>query len=294
MTSRWAIVLCALAACAKSPPPSTAEAPKPVAKTVAPSRSSAIMPLQCADFACVDPGGTVFVCAISPHQTGRGVGVARTCHAAACPSVSCADFPVLSGEVVNGDTLQYPRMAGVPVTVALADGSTSAVAPTDADGHFWFRMPPNSQAFLHADLPGWVQELHAVHIPPAGWDVPLDMRHFATLANKMPADVHPDPHLGMIVVEFLGLADLQDVRAAPQPPAQASVVFAADWHSRQADRLQKGDRELQVLVNLPPGPVQMQFDARPGVRCHAQVGEIAWPAGPGILTQIDAECAPVP
>ena len=281
----------------RAPPAAAAPQDAPAAGIVAdrrapPPQAVAVIPLRCPSAtACVDAAGTEYACQIRHHQTGRGKDLARTCRQLECGTPPCAAFPVLSGEVVNGDVPEFPRVPGAIVTVALPDLATQVATPCAGDGRFHVAVPADVLAHVRVDAPGWVSEWHAVQVPADGWDVPLDLRHFTALAAKFPPGPTQNPQLGMLVVEFLGLTDLRGIGVAVEPTGAPPFVFDAQWRAHPAPLLGAGDKELQFFGNLPPGEVKLRYLTPPGVTCRAQARSLAaWPVQPGMLTQVDAEC----
>lgn len=273
-----------------------ASAPKGPQGAAPASSSGALRPLSCPDGrSCRDAQGLDYQCTSSGVRTGRSEGYARTCTPATCASAPCRPLPALSGEVIDGDSRDFPHVADADVVVSVAGIEEKTHTRTDAGGHYAFLVPPGVPLFVRVDREGWVTELHGVTVPATGWDVPLDLRHASTFDGMCGVCRPQDRARGMLVFEFLGVDEPAGIGATVTPGGDPPAVFDREWRPALSDRLLPGGRELQYFPNLAAGTVRLELLAPPGVRCAVQAaGIVDWPVGPGVLTQVDVECVKAP
>ena len=257
--------------------------------------SGPIVPLACPTAAaCRDAADVAYACATSQIRTGVSSGLARHCRPTRCAVGPCAEVAVLSGEVVDSDTEVSHRVPGRTVRVRRDNGREEGATTADADGRYYFAVPLGWTVLVHAEQPGFLNEVHAVTVPATGWDVPLDLRHPATLGHLLGDPAGVNPAGGLMVIEFVGAGSLAGAGARTEPAASMSFVFDGAGRPVRGDRLLDHGHRLLVLGGFGGGPVRVDLRDPPGQHCAPQAALAAWPVGPDALIQVDAECRPAP
>lgn len=285
-----------VAAVPPGPPSGSPVADVPAADVplVAPVSPTEVVALRCEDESrCTDAAGRHFVCTGSRTRTGRSEDRARRCTQSNCRGGSCPAVALLSGDVLDSNQDEASKMPGATVAVWPVSGGNRVETTSDAEGRYHVIVPAGQTVFVRVSQRGYVNELHAVTVPATGWDIPIDLRHAARLSGLLGPASGIDPARGVLVVEFLGPAEVAGVGAETTPPASASMVFDGGGQPARGNRLLPGGRNLQILGGLGGG-VRVGFLDSPSLRCAPQASGVSqWPIEPGTVTQVDAECTAV-
>lgn len=206
---------------------------------------------------------------------------------------------ILSGEVVDGNTLDFPKLPGAAV-LAWVPGAREATRAVSAnDGSFSFSVPLGLPVFFRADLPGYLPELHAATVTQERrrrvMDVDLRKPPFFDAVLK-PLGRKFEGEKGLVVVEFIGARGVAGPSATLSAKSDPPFVFDAPFLAGGAKpvtspELLAGGEGLLVFTGVEPGLTTVRYRTPEGLECRSHATVEGWPVRPGVITQIDAVCS---